>query len=67
VKNERDEQFHRFVLGHRTALVRTATLLTAGDTHPAEDLVQATLTKSYSPGRPSGRRTIRTATCAAPW
>lgn len=47
MKNERDEQFHRFVLGHRTGLVRTATLLTAGDTHLAEDLVQSTLTKLY--------------------
>jgi RNA polymerase sigma-70 factor (sigma-E family) len=47
VKNERDEQFHRFVLSHRTGLVRTATLLTAGETHLAEDLVQSTLTKLY--------------------
>jgi RNA polymerase sigma-70 factor (sigma-E family) len=47
VNNERDEQFHQFVLGHRSALVRTATLLTAGDTHLAEDLVQSTLTKLY--------------------
>jgi RNA polymerase sigma-70 factor (sigma-E family) len=47
VKNERDEQFHRFVLSHRTGLVHTATLLTAGDTHLAEDLVQSTLTKLY--------------------
>jgi RNA polymerase sigma-70 factor (sigma-E family) len=44
---ERDEQFHRFVLSHRAGLVRTATLLTAGDTHLAEDLVQSTLTKLY--------------------
>jgi RNA polymerase sigma-70 factor (sigma-E family) len=47
VKNQRDEQFHRFVLSHRTGLVHTATLLTAGDTHLAEDLVQSTLTKLY--------------------
>jgi RNA polymerase sigma-70 factor (sigma-E family) len=47
VKNERDEQFHRFVLSHRAGLVRTATLLTAGDGHLAEDLVQSTLTKLY--------------------
>ncbi len=47
MKRERDEQFHRFVLGHRSVLVRTATLLTAGDAHLAEDLVQATLTKLY--------------------
>jgi RNA polymerase sigma-70 factor (sigma-E family) len=47
VKTERDVQFHSFVLGHRAQLVRTATLLTAGDGHLAEDLVQATLTKLY--------------------
>jgi RNA polymerase sigma-70 factor (sigma-E family) len=47
VKNERDEQFHSFVLGHRAGLVRTATLLTTGDAHLAEDLVQSTLTKLY--------------------
>jgi RNA polymerase sigma-70 factor (sigma-E family) len=47
VKNDRDEQFHRFVLGRRAGLVRTATLLTAGDGHLAEDLVQSTLTKLY--------------------
>ncbi|MCA2213859.1 SigE family RNA polymerase sigma factor [Jidongwangia harbinensis] len=43
----RDEQFHEFVLYRRAGLVRTATLLTAGDPHLAEDLVQATLTKLY--------------------
>ena len=47
MKTERDEQFHSFVLGHRAQLVRTATLLTAGDGHLAEDLVQSTLTKLY--------------------
>ena len=47
MNNERDEQFHSFVLGHRAGLVRTATLLTAGDAHLAEDLVQSTLTKLY--------------------
>jgi RNA polymerase sigma-70 factor (sigma-E family) len=47
VKNERDEQFHQFVVSRRAALVRTATLLTAGDAHLAEDLVQSTLTKLY--------------------
>lgn len=45
--NERDEQFHDFVLARRAGLVRTATLLTAGDAHLAEDLVQSTLTKLY--------------------
>jgi RNA polymerase sigma-70 factor (sigma-E family) len=47
VKTERDEQFHQFVVSRRAALVRTATLLTAGDAHLAEDLVQSTLTKLY--------------------
>jgi RNA polymerase sigma-70 factor (sigma-E family) len=47
VSTERDEQFHSFVLDRRASLVRTATLLTAGDGHLAEDLVQATLTKLY--------------------
>src|SRR5689334_2774609 len=47
VKTERDEQFHSFVLSHRPGLVRTATLLTAGDGHLAEDLVQSALTKLY--------------------
>ncbi|MET0419422.1 MAG: SigE family RNA polymerase sigma factor [Actinoplanes sp.] len=47
MNRERDEQFHSFVLGHRAGLVRTATLLTAGDAHLAEDLVQSTLTKLY--------------------
>lgn len=47
MNSERDEQFHSFVLGRRASLVRTATLLTAGDAHLAEDLVQATLTKLY--------------------
>lgn len=53
--NERDEQFHSFVLARRAGLVRTATLLTAGDPHLAEDLVQSTLTKLYV-GWPSFRR-----------
>jgi RNA polymerase sigma-70 factor (sigma-E family) len=44
---ERDEQFHDFVVSRRPRLLHTATLLTAGDTHLAEDLVQATLTKLY--------------------
>jgi RNA polymerase sigma-70 factor (sigma-E family) len=44
---ERDEQFHEFVLQRRPQLLHTAALLTVGDTHLAEDLVQATLTKLY--------------------
>src|ERR1700761_5879328 len=47
VRTERDEQFHSFVLDRRASLVRAATLLTAGDGHLAEDLVQSTLTKLY--------------------
>ncbi|MEU4160713.1 SigE family RNA polymerase sigma factor [Actinoplanes sp. NPDC026670] len=67
MKTERDEQFHQFVVSRRAALVRTATLLTAGDAHLAEDLVQSTLTKLYvawpsfqRAGNPDGyvRRTL---------
>ncbi|GIE85002.1 SigE family RNA polymerase sigma factor [Actinoplanes regularis] len=47
MRSERDEQFHRFVVSRRSGLVRTATLLTAGDAHLAEDLVQSVLTKLY--------------------
>ena len=47
VRRDRDEQFHDFVVSRRPRLLHTATLLTAGDTHLAEDLVQATLTKLY--------------------
>jgi RNA polymerase sigma-70 factor (sigma-E family) len=46
-RTERDEQFHDFVIGRRPQLLHTAALLTVGDTHLAEDLVQATLTKVY--------------------
>src|SRR4051812_38884745 len=45
--SNRDEQFRAYVVGARASLVRTATLLTAGDAHLAEDLVQTTLTKIY--------------------
>lgn len=43
----RDEEFRSYVVAHRSSLLRTATLLTAGDAHLAEDLVQSTLTKLY--------------------
>lgn len=43
----RDEEFRRYVLDRRADLLRTATLLTAGDRHLAEDLVQSTLTRLY--------------------
>jgi RNA polymerase sigma-70 factor (sigma-E family) len=42
-----DEQFQDFARARRPELVRTATLLAAGDRHLAEDLVQQTLTKLY--------------------
>jgi RNA polymerase sigma-70 factor (sigma-E family) len=47
VSTERDEQFSSFVISRRPGLVHTAMLLTAGDGHLAEDLVQSTLTKLY--------------------
>jgi RNA polymerase sigma-70 factor (sigma-E family) len=43
----RDEHFQAFVAARRPALVRTATLLAAGDSHLAEDLVQTALTRLY--------------------
>ncbi|MDQ1713471.1 MAG: hypothetical protein QOE45_2921 [Frankiaceae bacterium] len=43
----RDEGFRAFVVARRPNLVRTATLLTAGDRHLAEDLVQVSLTRLY--------------------
>ncbi|GAA3264954.1 SigE family RNA polymerase sigma factor [Dactylosporangium vinaceum] len=43
----RDQQFHEFVAQRRGALLHTARLLTAGDAHLAEDLVQTALTKLY--------------------
>ena len=43
----RDEAFHDFVVSTRGDLLRTATLLAAGDRHLAEDLVQVSLTRLY--------------------
>jgi RNA polymerase sigma-70 factor (sigma-E family) len=43
----RDEEFSAFVTGRRTGLLRTACLLTAGDPHLAEDLVQTALARVY--------------------
>jgi RNA polymerase sigma-70 factor (sigma-E family) len=43
----RDAEFDAYVREHRPALLRAATLLTAGDAHLAEDLVQTTLTRLY--------------------
>ncbi|KAA1380389.1 SigE family RNA polymerase sigma factor [Aeromicrobium fastidiosum] len=47
MRSEKDEEFRAYVLAHRADLVRTATLLTAGDAHLAEDVVQSTLTRLY--------------------
>jgi hypothetical protein len=47
MKTVRDEEFRSYVLARRAEMVRTATLLTAGDRHLAEDLVQSTLTQLY--------------------
>ena len=46
-RSERDEQFHDLVAVRRKRLLQTARLLTAGDSHLAEDLVQTVLTKLY--------------------
>lgn len=43
----RDQEFHSYVVDRRGELLRTANLLTAGDLHQAEDLVQTTLTRLY--------------------
>jgi RNA polymerase sigma-70 factor (sigma-E family) len=43
----RDDEFRSYVIERRGELLRTATLLTAGDRHQAEDLVQTTLTRLY--------------------
>ena len=43
----KDDEFRSYVIDRRGELLRTATLLTAGDRHQAEDLVQTTLTKLY--------------------
>jgi RNA polymerase sigma-70 factor (sigma-E family) len=43
----REVDFRSFVTARRAALVRTATVLAAGDPHQAEDLVQTALTRLY--------------------
>jgi RNA polymerase sigma-70 factor (sigma-E family) len=45
--SRREEEFRAYVTERRPALLRTATLLTAGDQHLAEDLVQQTLVAMY--------------------
>jgi RNA polymerase sigma-70 factor (sigma-E family) len=47
MRREREDAFRAYVQDHRAELVRAATLLTSGDTHLAEDLVQVTLTRLY--------------------
>lgn len=43
----RDAEYAAFVRTHRVQLLRSACLLTAGDTHLAEDLVQTALARLY--------------------
>ena len=45
--DEQSAEFVEFTRAHRRDLMRTASLLCAGDEGHAEDLVQATLTKIY--------------------
>src|SRR5512135_3756236 len=45
--SSRDAEFAVLVREHRNNLVRTATVLTAGDAHLAEDLVQSALSRVY--------------------
>lgn len=47
VVSTRDEEFSAFVRDRRHELLRSACLLTAGDTHLAEDLVQTALARLY--------------------
>jgi RNA polymerase sigma-70 factor (sigma-E family) len=42
-----DDEFSAFVSARRVHLLRSACLLTAGDTHRAEDLVQTALARLY--------------------
>jgi RNA polymerase sigma-70 factor (sigma-E family) len=46
-QTRREEEFRQFVLLRRSDMLRTATLLAAGDRHLGEDLVQVTLTRLY--------------------
>jgi RNA polymerase sigma-70 factor (sigma-E family) len=47
MRSAREDEFRAYVVASRARLVRTATLLTAGDRHLAEDLVQTTLTRLF--------------------
>ena len=44
---DREVEFREYVLADRSRLMRTAMLLTAGDLHTAEDLVQTACTRVY--------------------
>ena len=46
-RSSRDEEFSNFVRTRRVDLLRSTCLLTAGDTHLAEDLVQTALARLY--------------------
>jgi RNA polymerase sigma-70 factor (sigma-E family) len=46
-RSTRDTEFSAFVQSYRTEFLRAARLLTAGDAHLAEDLVQTALAKVY--------------------
>ena len=45
--SDRDADFLEYVTAHRGRMLRTARLLTCGDAHWAEDLVQVALTRLY--------------------
>jgi RNA polymerase sigma-70 factor (sigma-E family) len=47
MRNARDKEFQDFVRRRRETLLKTATVMTGGDQHLAEDLVQVCLTKLY--------------------
>jgi RNA polymerase sigma-70 factor (sigma-E family) len=47
MKSSRAREFEVFVRQRRASLLRTAIVLTSGDAHLAEDLVQQTLTSVY--------------------
>ena len=54
----RDEEFSALAAERRVDLLRSACLLTAGDTHLAEDLVQTALARLYA-AWPRARRSAR--------
>ncbi|MEV8093732.1 SigE family RNA polymerase sigma factor [Kitasatospora sp. NPDC085879] len=52
----KDDEFLEFAATRTSHLYRSACLLTGGDTHLAEDLVQETLGRMYAVWRPGSRR-----------